>query len=44
MRAILTVKFLDDALHSAGATAAGHRDIKLILVFRHGERKTQVLH
>ena len=31
----LTIEFLEHALHGAGAAAAGHCDVKLVVVFRH---------
>lgn len=31
----LTVQLLEDALDSAAATSAAHRDVELVVVFRH---------
>jgi hypothetical protein len=31
-----TIELLQHALHGAGAAAAGHGDLKLVVVFRHG--------
>lgn len=34
--AALTIEFLENALHGAGAAAAGHLDVELVVMFRHG--------
>lgn len=37
MLAGLTIEFLEDTLHGAGAAAAAHGDVELVLVVGHNE-------
>lgn len=39
----ITVEFLEDSLHGAGAAAAGHCDIEFVVVFGHCGRVVGVL-
>ena len=36
MRRGLTIEFLEHALDGAGTAAAGHGDVELVVMFRHG--------